>query len=134
DVCSSDLVLVAAIVLRAYKAVERIVVFISQPFFKLVILGMEPVGKRFANLINLRVRHLYGFHVPHLYFLVAHHYLLGNVRGGINECMFKQGDTIVSAALRFYCILIPYMYILLVTGNGKIIGVFDIMNTYLRIE
>ena len=54
-----------AVVVRADETVKRIIILVGQPCFELIVLGVKPIGKGVADFINLSIRHLYGFHIPH---------------------------------------------------------------------
>src|SRR5690606_17440283 len=59
--------------------------------------------------------------------------LFGNVRCGVNQCVFKQGNPVIRPAFGFDSILIPDLYVLLFAGYGKVIGAIGIMDAYFGI-
>src|SRR5690554_1251875 len=122
------------VIVRSYKTIKGIVVLICKPNFELVALCMKPVGKYCSDFINLRIRHLYGFHIPHLYIFAIYLYRFRNIRCSINKGMFKQSNSVIGTTLRFNRIFIPYMNIFVLTGYRKIIGAVGVMNMYFCIE
>ena len=103
-----------SVIIWSDKAVKRIVVLVCQPAFKLIVLGVEPIGKGGTDFINLGIRHLYGFHIPHFDLLVANRNFFGNIRRGIDKGVFEQGNPIKRPAFSFDSIFLPYMQILTV--------------------
>src|SRR5690606_14462321 len=117
----------------ADEAVKGIVVLVGQPFFEVVVLGVQPVGKLGSDFVYLVVCHLYGFHIPYLGIFAVYLDLFGNVRCGVNQCVFKQGNPVIRPAFGFDSILIPDLYVLLFAGYGKVIGAIGIMDAYFGI-
>lgn len=124
----------AAVIVRTDEAVKRIVILVSQPVFKLIVLGVKPIGKGGTDFINLGVRHLYGFHIPYLDLLVANHHFFGNIRRGIDKGVFEQGNPVKRPAFGFDGVFLPNVHIPLMALYGKVIGAFGIMNEYICIE
>src|SRR5690554_4985227 len=104
----------ASLIVRTDETVKRIVILVGQSCFKLIVLGVEPVCKFSTDFVNLRIRHLYGFHIPYLDFLIIDRYLFGNIRSGIDQSVFEQGNTVKGSTFSVDGIFIPYMHILLV--------------------
>ena len=89
----------ASVIIRSYKTVESVVVLVGQPVFKFIVLSVKPIGKSSTNFVNLGIRHLYGFHIPDLGFLVTNLDFFGNVWCGVYECVFKQSNPIKGSTL-----------------------------------
>ena len=111
-------------IVRSNEAVKCIVILVGQPVFKLIVLGVKPIGKFGTDFVNLGVRHLYGFHIPYFDLFIINSDFLGNIRRGIYQCVFEKSNPVKRPAFGFDGIFFPYMQILLSTAYGKIIPAF----------
>ena len=91
--------LVASVVLRAYEAVELVVIHVRQPFLELRRLFFQPFGEATPDFVNLRVRQLYALAVACLdvfpVLVLAH--LLHHVGAGVVQGVLQQMHPVIVA-------------------------------------
>ena len=96
--------LVRAVVLRAYEAVELVVVHVRQPFLELRRLFFQPFGEATPDFVNLRVRQLYALAVACLdvfpVLVLAH--LLHHVRAGVVQGVLQQMHPVIVAVVSLH--------------------------------
>ena len=107
---------------------------VGQSFLERIVLSVKPIGKSGSDFVNLGIRHLYGFHIPHLNVFAIYLYCFRNIGRGIDQGVFDQGNSVIRPALGFDRIFIPDMYVLLFAGDGKVIGTIGVMDTDFCIE
>ncbi len=123
-----------SVIVRSNETVKRIVVLIGHPCFELIALCVQPFCKCGTDFVNLGIRHLYGFHIPYLDFLIINKDFFCNIGSGIYECVFEKSNSVKRSAFGFNSIFIPYMHIFLITFYIEIITAFSIMDAYICIE
>ena len=106
--------LVAAVVLRSYKAIKLTVVEVCQLILELRALRFEPVRETVADLVNLGIRQLDGLAVRHLYVvavLILSDGLL-DVRHGVVKSVFQKADTVVGTVISSDAKFLPDFHVL----------------------
>ncbi|KAF5038969.1 hypothetical protein DSECCO2_548810 [anaerobic digester metagenome] len=95
--------LVRAVIIGAYKTVERAVIAFGKPVLKLRRLIAQPVGKAAPHLVYLGIGKLYRFRITHfdlLHFPVDQFiYFFGDVGRGVLQGMFHQVYAVKCTAL-----------------------------------
>ena len=89
-----------------------------------------------TDFVNFRVGKHYGFTIPYLdvvaVFVLADTF--GNIRHGIDSCVFQEVDPIILLVLPLYGILVGDSGILRTALLGMLVDAFRIENRHLRVE
>ena len=124
-----------AVVLRANKAVELLIIHLRKPVLELTVLSFKPLSEAISDFINLRVCQLDGLCIRNLdvVTVIIRTVRLHDFRCRVVQGMTQQGYTVITAILTPDAELAPYLRVLLCATGIELVYLRRIHNVNLRV-